>query len=74
MEVRWILANLQFGLEPDPGTWRQPAFLTKWGFFTEALSEDEINNVMEEGLMQIASVDPTTKLAISWGKIKRTIN
>jgi len=44
------------------------------GFFTEALSEDEINNVMEEGLMQIASVDPTTKLAISWGKIKRTIN
>ena len=57
-----------------PGNVAATGLFDEVGFFTEALSEDEINNVMEEGLMQIASVDPTTKLAISWGKIKRTIN
>ena len=57
-----------------PGNVAATGLFDEVGFFTEALSEDEINNVMKQGLMQIASVDPTAKLAISWGEIKRTIN
>ena len=57
-----------------PGNVAATGLFDEVGFFTEALSEDEINNVMTQGLMQIASVDPTAKLAISWGEIKRTIN
>ncbi|MDE0424391.1 MAG: hypothetical protein OXN25_05945 [Candidatus Poribacteria bacterium] len=38
--------------------------------FTEALSEDELNAVMDDGLAGYAAVDAAGKLATTWALLK----
>jgi len=53
-----------------PGNVAATGIIDEVGFFTEALSEDELANVMTQGLDAIASVEPSCKLATTWGSIK----
>lgn len=46
------------------------AFLDEVGFFTEALSEDELNDVMDDGLAGYAAVEAAGKLATTWALLK----
>ena len=39
------------------------------GFFRKALSEDELNDVMDDGLIGYTAVDPTGK-ATTWALLK----
>ncbi|MCD6507140.1 hypothetical protein J7M22_11015 [Candidatus Poribacteria bacterium] len=48
--------------------------LDEIGLFNVALSEDDIKEIMEKGLAQIAAVTPTGKLATTWGKMKLSRN
>ena len=64
--------------------WRQEQILigTSWdndkhkglidevGLFNAALSEDDIKNIMTNGLSVVLAVAPAGKLAVSWGNIK----
>ena len=45
--------------------------LDEVGIFREALSGDEINNIMSKGLAGIAAVSPSGKLAATWASIKK---
>jgi hypothetical protein len=48
--------------------------LDEVGVFNRALSEDEVNRIMNEGLGAIyTSVDPSAKMAITWGQTKRLL-
>ena len=40
------------------------------GIFNKALSENEINDIMTNGLQEVLAVAPTEKLATTWGTIK----
>ncbi len=39
--------------------------------FNVALSEDDMNTIMDNGVEEAAAVEPTNKLATTWAKIKR---
>ena len=54
-----------------PGNVAATGLFDEVGFFTQALTEAEISQVMTQGLMRIAAVEPTTKLTVSWGQIKQ---
>lgn len=41
------------------------------GLFSIALSEDEMNTIMNHGLEQAAAVEPINKLTITWAHLKR---
>lgn len=43
------------------------------GLFNVALSEDEMNTIMKNGLVEAAAVDAVGKLTTTWGKIKRQL-
>ncbi len=43
------------------------------GLFNVALSEKEMNTIMNDGMEEAASVDATGKLTITWGKLKGNI-
>jgi len=53
-----------------PGDVAATGLFDEVGFFTEALSEDELTEVKDGGLANIAAVSPSRKLAITWGKVK----
>jgi len=53
-----------------PGDVAATGLFDEVGFFTEALSEDELTQVMEDGLASYAAVSPSGKLAATWGKVK----
>ena len=44
------------------------------GLFNIALSEDEINTIMNHGLEEAAAVEPINKLTTTWGNLKRQSN
>ena len=46
--------------------------LDEVGVFNRALSEDEVNSIMNEGLGTIyLSVEPSAKMAVTWGQVKK---
>ncbi len=53
-----------------PGNVAATGVFDEIGFFTKALSEAELKEAMDKGLMVIASVDPKSKLANTWGGMK----
>ena len=53
-----------------PGNVAATGLFDEVGFFTEALSEDELNDVMENGLADYAAVDAAGKLATTWALLK----
>ena len=53
-----------------PGNVAATGLFDEVGFFTEALSEDELNDVMENGLANYAAVDAAGKLATTWALLK----
>lgn len=53
-----------------PGEVSATGIIDEVGFFTKALSEDEIATVMDQGLAVLASVSPLDKLATTWGGLK----
>jgi len=53
-----------------PGDVAATGIIDEVGFFTEALSEDQLKEVMEQGLETMAAVEPSGKLAATWGKLK----
>jgi len=53
-----------------PGNVAATGLFDEVGFFTEALSEDELAQVMKDGLASYAAVSPSGKLAAIWGKVK----
>jgi beta-galactosidase len=54
-----------------PGNVAATGLFDEVGFFTEALSETDIKDVMNKGLQVFALVDPAGKLATTWGDIRR---
>ena len=41
------------------------------GLFNDALSKEDIQNIMENGIHQTAlAVEPSDKLPVLWGKLK----
>ena len=41
------------------------------GLFNDALTEEEVQNIMKHGIYQAAyAVEPSDKLAVLWGKLK----
>jgi hypothetical protein len=53
-----------------PGDVAATGIIDEVGFFTEALSEADLKEVMSGGLQALASVEPLGKLATTWGCIK----
>lgn len=53
-----------------PGNVAATGLFDEVGFFTEALSEDELNAVMENGLADYAAVEAAGKLATAWALLK----
>jgi hypothetical protein len=53
-----------------PGDVAATGIFDEVGFFTKALSEDELAEVMDEGLAVIAAVEPSGKLPTTWGELK----
>lgn len=53
-----------------PGNVAATGVIDEVGFFTEALSEEELKKVMSGGLEVLASVEPVSKLAATWGDLK----
>ncbi len=53
-----------------PGDVAATGIFDEVGFFTKALSDAEIKDVMNQGLQVFASVDPAGKSATTWGDIK----
>lgn len=46
-------------------------FVDEVGIFEAVLSQDDIQSIMDNGLeAQVFAVNPTSKLATSWGKVK----
>jgi hypothetical protein len=54
-----------------PGNVAATGLFDEVGFFTQALTDVEIRQVMTQGLMKMAAVEPTTKLTVIWGQIKQ---
>ncbi len=59
-------------LATDRGTGFQSAcIMDDVGLFNDALTEDEIQGIMNEGIFQTAfTVEPADKLPVLWGKLK----
>lgn len=53
-----------------PGDVAATGIFDEVGFFTEALSEDELATVMDDGLDTYAAVELSGKLAVTWGQVK----
>ncbi|MFC1716139.1 LamG domain-containing protein [Candidatus Poribacteria bacterium] len=53
-----------------PGNVAATGIIDEVGFFTEALSGDQLKEVMAQGLEPLAAVEPSNKLASTWGKLK----
>jgi hypothetical protein len=53
-----------------PGNVAATGLFDEVGFFTEALSEGQLNDVMKDGLLKFAAVDPDGKVATTWGDLK----
>lgn len=53
-----------------PGDVAATGVFDEVGFFTKALSEDELADVMNSGLANIAAVSALDKLATIWGEVK----
>lgn len=53
-----------------PGDVAATGIIDEIGFFAKDLSEAELKEVMDKGLGVLASVDPGSKLAATWGEIK----
>ena len=53
-----------------PGDVAATGLFDEVGFFTESLSEDELAQVMKDGLASYAAISPSGKLAAIWGKVK----
>lgn len=53
-----------------PGNVAATGIIDEVGFFAKALSEDELADVMNQGLEVLASVEPSGKLATTWGELK----
>ena len=53
-----------------PGDVAATGVIDEVGFFTQALSEDELQTVMNDGLATLAAVEPLKKMAATWGKLK----
>ncbi|MDE0681542.1 MAG: hypothetical protein OXI63_01385, partial [Candidatus Poribacteria bacterium] len=55
-----------------PGNVAATGLFDEVGFFTEALSEDELNDVMDSGLAGYAAVDAAGKATTTWALLKTT--
>ena len=55
-----------------PGDVAATGIMDEVGFFTKALTEDELKTVMKQSLTVLASVDSSDKLSTKWGDIKTT--
>ena len=55
--------SLQWG-NARPGNVAATGGFDEVGFFTQALAEAEISQVMTQGLMKVDAVEPTTKLTV----------
>ena len=53
-----------------PGGIASTGLFDEVGFFTQALSEAEVNDVMDNGLADYAAVEATGKATITWGLLK----
>lgn len=53
-----------------PGDVAATGVFDEVGFFTKALSEDELIEVMNTGLAELAEVSSSGKIATVWGKVK----
>ena len=53
-----------------PGNVAATGLFDEVGFFTEALSEDELNDVMDNGLAGYAAVDAAGKATTTWALLK----
>ena len=53
-----------------PGDVAATGLFDEVGFFTESLSEDELAQVMKDGLASYAAVSSASKLAAIWGQVK----
>jgi len=53
-----------------PGDVSATGIIDEVGFFTKALSEDELRSVMKQSLTILASVDSANKLSTTWGDLK----
>lgn len=56
-----------------PGNVAATGVIDEVGFFTEALSENQLASVMNDGLESMAAVEPSGKLAATWGKLKMSL-
>lgn len=54
-----------------PGDVAATGIIDEVGFFTKALSENELKSVMDGGLTVLASVEPLGKLSAAWGELKK---
>ncbi len=54
------------------GTLAATGLFDEVGFFTEALSKDELNDVMDSGLAVYAAVDAAGKATTTWALLKTT--
>jgi hypothetical protein len=53
-----------------PGDVSATGIIDEVGFFTKALSEDELRAVMKQSMSVLASVDSANKLSTTWGDLK----
>lgn len=53
-----------------PGNVAATGLFDEVGFFTQALSEDEVNAVMNNGLADYAAVEASGKATLTWGLLK----
>ena len=60
----------RFWIGARPGNVAATGLFDEVGFFTEALSEDELNDVMDDGLAGYAAVEAAGKLATTWALLK----
>lgn len=60
-------------LATDQGTGFQSALIMdEVGLFNQSLSKQEVQDIMNEGILPTAySVEPSGKLPVVWGKLKR---
>ena len=62
--------NPLYGLEHVPGDIAATGLFDEVGFFTKALSETQVNDVMGTGLADFAAVEAAGKATTTWGLIK----
>ncbi|MDE0638165.1 MAG: LamG domain-containing protein [Candidatus Poribacteria bacterium] len=55
-----------------PGNVAATGLFDEVGFFTKALTEEQVNDVMDTGLVDYAAVEAAGKATITWGLIKKS--